>query len=74
MQYITRTCNPTEENTVKDWLASWDDRKLNIFRALTGHNCPRSNQAEVIHASLVDRKQAVDYRYLKQHNLSLEIH
>ena len=39
------------------WLKWWNDRRFNIFRAFTGYNCPRSNLAEVIHASWVHRSQ-----------------
>ena len=33
-------------------------RKHNIFRAFTGANCPRMNQAEVVHAAWANRNEA----------------
>ena len=37
------------------WVMWWHNRRFNIFRAFTGSNCPRMNQAEVIHAGMVNR-------------------
>ena len=47
-----------DENKLEDlntWVKWWHDRRQNIFRAFTGSECPRVNQAEVVHASFVNR-------------------
>ena len=40
---------------LKGWLIWWHACRGNMFRAYTGQNKPFSNQAEVIHASWVNR-------------------
>ena len=42
---------------LKNWLNWWHNRRHNIFRAFTGYQYPRSNLAEVIHASHEQRDQ-----------------
>ena len=42
---------------LKNWLDWWHNRRHNIFRAFTGYQYPRSNLAEVIHASYEPRGQ-----------------
>ena len=42
---------------LKNWLDWWHNRRHNIFRAFTGYQYPRSNLAEVIHASYEQRDQ-----------------
>lgn len=44
-----------------DWLSWWNARRRVMFRAFTGHNKPRSNLAEVVHASWVNRGQVIIY-------------
>ena len=44
-----------EKKELLDWLAWWHDRRTLIFRAFVGQNGPRSNQAEVVHASWKNR-------------------
>ena len=43
------------DEVVCSWLKWWHERRFNIFRAFNGFDCPRMNQAEVIHASIVNR-------------------
>ena len=40
---------------LKCWLDWWHERRNLIFRAFTSHAAPRSNQAEVVHASWKNR-------------------
>jgi len=48
-----------ESNTqLHDWLKWWHNRRFNIFRAFTGQDCPRSNLAEVVHASWTNRDES----------------
>ena len=42
---------------MKKWLDWWHNRRHNIFIAFTGYQYPRSNLAEVIHASYEQRDQ-----------------
>ena len=41
--------------SLESWLAWWHDRRQFIFRAFTGFDKPRMNQAEVVHASWANR-------------------
>ena len=43
--------------SLESWLNWWHLRRKNIFRAFTGYSCPRSNQAEVVHASWTNRNE-----------------
>ena len=43
------------DEVVGSWLKWWHERRFNIFRPFTGFDCPRMNQAEVIHASIANR-------------------
>ena len=45
----------SNSEAVEHWLKWWHDRRFRIFRAFTGQFCPRSNQAEVVHASWTNR-------------------
>ena len=42
---------------LRHWLHWWHDRRRNIFRAFTGHDHPRCNQAELVHASWKNRDE-----------------
>ena len=42
---------------LKNWLNWWYNCRDNIFRSFTGYQYPRSNLAEVIHASYEQRDQ-----------------
>ena len=42
---------------LSEWLSWWHDRRHVMFRAFTGFDKPRSNLAEVVHASWVNRGQ-----------------
>ena len=44
-------------DNLKNWLDWWHNRRHNIFIAFTGYQYPRSNLAEVIHASYEQRDQ-----------------
>ena len=46
-----------KELELGEWLKWWNERRHLIFRAFTGFDKPRSNQAEVVHASWVNRGQ-----------------
>ena len=47
--------NEDRKKLINQWLQWWHNRRHKIFRAFTGFNKPRSNLAEVIHASWVQR-------------------
>ena len=51
-----RSLSPNADK-LKNWLDWWHNRRHNIFRAFTGYQYPRSNFAEVIHASYEQRDQ-----------------
>ena len=42
---------------LRHWLHWWYNRRRDIFRAFTGHDHPRCNQAELVHASWVNREE-----------------
>ena len=44
-----------KHESLKPWLSWWHACRKNMFRAFTGQNKPFANQAEVIHASWVNR-------------------
>ena len=45
-----------EENVeLIPWLKWWHERRLVIFRAFTGQHHPKTNSAEVVHASCENR-------------------
>ena len=46
-----------DSKLLRHWLHQWHDRWRNIFRAFTGHDHPRCNQAEVVRASWKNRDE-----------------
>ena len=47
-----------DNKSLRHWLHWWHDRRKNIFRAFTGHDHPRCNQAEVVRASWKNRDES----------------
>ena len=43
------------QKQLKPWLRRWHLRRFNIFQAFTGQGRPRSNLAEVVHASRINK-------------------
>ena len=46
-----------DRKSLRHWLHRWHDRRRNIFRAFTGHDHKRCNQAEVVRASWKNRDE-----------------
>ena len=44
-----------DSKLLRHWLHRWHDRRRNVFRAFTGHDHLRCNQAEVVRASWKNR-------------------
>ena len=53
--YDDMTSFVAARNDLQPWLNWWHACRSNMFRAFTGQNKPYANQAEVIHASWVNR-------------------
>ena len=52
-----------DNKLLRHWLHWWRDRRRKIFLVFTGHDYPRCNQAEVVHANWNNRDETGLSRY-----------